>query len=322
MALTPEVEKLLADLPPAAELSQYTPEIARRRLVETAPVVKGGDDRIEIRNFEIEGPNGKIPMRSYIPRIYLEDGQPLPPVAIHLHGGGFVTGSIDLYDANTRDLAARSNCAVVAVGYGLAPEHPFPEGLHDCYAATEWIARNGKTIGVDPSRIAIGGSSAGANLATSVCLMARDQGGPKIAFQFLVNAENLRDIGVDMKLQKQSLAQALSDFREGRYPCIITGWTGRLDPSLTLALAYSSTGSSNFGKIDLGVDQMIDDLQATFDKEERIDLVKEIIATVAEAGPPQIALIRRQSVVLVGPNVEGFEANVSGKPDLRAVSLR
>lgn len=186
MPLNPDVEKLLAALPPESELSQHTPEIARLRLVENAPIVKGGDDLIDIHNFEIDGPNGPIPMRCYIPRGYLTDTQPLPPVAIHFHGGGFVTGSIDLYDANTRDLAARANCAVVAVGYRLAPEHPFPEGLHDCYAATEWVAKHGRTIGVDPDRIAIGGSSAGATLATSVCMMARDQGGPKLEFQFLV----------------------------------------------------------------------------------------------------------------------------------------
>lgn len=135
-------------------------------------------------------------------------------------------------------------------------------------------------------------------------------------------AENLRDIGVTMELRQQSLAQAISDFREGRYPCIITGWTGRLDPSITFSLIYSSTGSSNFGRIDLGVDQMIADLQGTFDMDERIALIQEIVATVADAGPPQIGLLRRQSVVLVGTNVEGYQANVSGKPDLRSVSLR
>ena len=135
-------------------------------------------------------------------------------------------------------------------------------------------------------------------------------------------AENLRDIGITMELRQQTLAQAISDFREGLYPCIITGWTGRLDPSITFSLIYASTGSSNFGHIDLGVDQMITALQGTFDRDARIALVQEIVATVADAGPPQIGLLRRQSVDLIGTNVEGYQANVSGKPDLRSVSLR
>lgn len=186
MPLHPKVRALLDALPADAEMGLHTPEVARRRLAATAPIVTGGDDTMVVRDFEIAGPNGPIPVRSYLPRSYVSGGPVQAPVALHFHGGGFVTGSIDLYDANARDIAAKANCAVLAVGYRLAPEHPFPAGLNDCYAATEWVANEGHTIGLDGSRIAVGGSSAGAALALSVCLMAKDRNGPSIAFQFLI----------------------------------------------------------------------------------------------------------------------------------------
>jgi acetyl esterase len=107
-------------------------------------------------------------------------------VCVYLHGGGWVIGSIESHDAPCRELAARSGCAVVSVEYRLSPETPFPGPVDDCVAATEWIAAHGEELGVDGSRLAIGGDSAGGNLAAVVCQVAKQRGGPAIAAQILV----------------------------------------------------------------------------------------------------------------------------------------
>jgi acetyl esterase len=142
----------------------------------------GPDARVEDR--EIPGPDGPIAVRIFRP-LGAESGRPLP-VLVWFHGGGFVIGSVDGSDADSRHLATLASTAVVSVEYRLAPEHPFPAGAEDCFAATQWVAEHAAEIGVDPTRIAVGGDSAGANLATVVALMARDRGAPRLRFQLLV----------------------------------------------------------------------------------------------------------------------------------------
>jgi acetyl esterase len=122
---------------------------------------------------EISTPSG-IPIRLHRPSA--AEGLPL---LVYLHGGGWTTGSAKEIDALCTALADGAQCAVAAVEYRLAPEHPFPAGLDDCFAATAWLATHG-------SQLAIGGSSAGGNLAAAVALLARDRGGPSLVFQLLV----------------------------------------------------------------------------------------------------------------------------------------
>ncbi|WP_181193735.1 alpha/beta hydrolase [Pontibacter ummariensis] len=110
----------------------------------------------------------------------------LLPVWVYFHGGGFTLGSYDARDNFCKKIAEQSSCLVVSVQYRLAPEHPFPQGLHDCYEATAWLAENASALGGDGSRLAVGGESAGGNFAAAVSLMARDQGGPKILHQTLL----------------------------------------------------------------------------------------------------------------------------------------
>jgi acetyl esterase len=107
-------------------------------------------------------------------------------VLVWFHGGGFVLGSIEVSDVTCRDLAVQAGVVVVSVGYRLAPEHPYPAGLDDCYAALVWVTATAGDLGVDPRRVAIGGDSAGGNLAAVVALAARDRGGPDVRFQLLV----------------------------------------------------------------------------------------------------------------------------------------
>jgi acetyl esterase len=104
---------------------------------------------------------------------------------VYFHGGGWVVGSIDTHDAVAAALAVDLQGLVVSVDYRLAPEHPFPAGLEDCFQATRWVAAEAGTLGVDASRIAVGGDSAGGTLAAGVAMLARDRGGPKLAFQLL-----------------------------------------------------------------------------------------------------------------------------------------
>lgn len=129
----------------------------------------------------ISGPNGPIPIR-----IYASDDSSELPVLVFLHGGGFVLCSIDSHDAICAEIANSSKCMVVSVGYRLAPESKFPIPVEDCYAATKWVSENAAEIGGDHGRIAIAGDSAGGNLAAGVTLMARDRGGPTLAFQLLI----------------------------------------------------------------------------------------------------------------------------------------
>lgn len=119
-------------------------------------------------------------------RIYRPSGEPELPAFVSLHGGGWYSGSIDedVAEAIHRQRCVEGHCIVVAVEYRLAPEHPFPAGLDDVSTVLEWLAGNAARLGVDAERIAVGGSSAGANLAAAAALRARDHG-PALAFQLL-----------------------------------------------------------------------------------------------------------------------------------------
>ena len=134
-----------------------------------------------VEDRRIPGPAGEIPVRIYRP----EGKAPLPAL-VYFHGGGWVIGSIETHDGSCRDLANRAGCVVVSVDYRLAPEHRYPAAAEDCLAATRWVAENAAALGADPKRIAIGGDSAGGNLAAVVALMARDRRGPPLRFQLLI----------------------------------------------------------------------------------------------------------------------------------------
>ena len=129
----------------------------------------------------IRGPGGWLQIRIYHP-----PGEGPHPALIWMHGGGFMFGTLEGVDRKCRALTTRASCVVVSVDYRLAPETKFPGAVEDTYAALEWVAANAAELRVDPTRIAIGGESAGGNLAAAAALAARDRGGPTIAFQLLI----------------------------------------------------------------------------------------------------------------------------------------
>lgn len=161
--------------------SEMTVAEARQWLMDSRPLAGPPEDVWRVEERVIPGPVADIPLRVYTPR----SAAPLPGL-VFFHGGGWVIGNLETVDTPLRALANRSGCVVVSVDYRLAPEHRFPAAAEDCYAATRWAIEEASTIGVDPSRVAVGGDSAGGNLAAVVSQMARDRGGPPLAFQLLI----------------------------------------------------------------------------------------------------------------------------------------
>ncbi len=138
------------------------------------------DLRIDDRTI-CHGDVADVPVRIYWPHA---TDTPLP-VVVFYHGGGFALGTLDTHDPVARAHAIGAEAIVVSVDYRLAPEHPFPAGLDDCWAALQWVGEHAAELGGDPHRIAVAGDSAGGNLAAVVAHLARDNGGPALAFQLL-----------------------------------------------------------------------------------------------------------------------------------------
>ncbi len=141
------------------------------------------DERIEEIERTIPGPDGapEVPIRIYMPKDRTEAG----PGFVNFHGGGFIVGDLEMEHPRCLIMAAEGGAVSVGIDYRLAPENPFPAGVEDCYAALQWVAGHAEELKIDPARITIGGGSAGGNLTAAVALMARDRGGPDVAFQML-----------------------------------------------------------------------------------------------------------------------------------------
>ena len=133
-----------------------------------------------VRNYTVDGPAGGVPVR-----IYTTEGEGPFPVFVYFHGGGWVLGNLDTHDPTCRALTNATDHVVVSVDYRRAPEHPFLAPLEDCYAATRWAVENPGAVHGNPDRI-VGGDSAGGNLAAAVAQVARDRGGPDLAYQVLI----------------------------------------------------------------------------------------------------------------------------------------
>lgn len=184
MQLDPQMKALLDQLASSGGKPFHagSPQEARAGINALIGLVAGPPEQVaKVEDRKIPGPGGQVPIRIYTPA-----GAAPMGALLYFHGGGWVVGDIASHDVLCRSLANGAGCVVVSVDYRLAPEHKFPAAPEDSYAATKWVAENAASLGVDAKRIAVGGDSAGGNLATVVAQMARDRGGPQIKFQLLI----------------------------------------------------------------------------------------------------------------------------------------
>jgi acetyl esterase len=183
MPLDPQVkailEQMAATMPPFETLSveEARTQATQRAAGGTLPTLPVA----EVTNRTIPGPGGDLPVRIYTPK-----GRGPFPLMVFFHGSGFVVCNLDTHDGTCRNLCSAAQCVVVSVDYRLAPEHKFPAGPEDCYAATKWAAAHARELNADASRTVIAGDSAGGNLVAVVALMARDKGGPALSGQLMI----------------------------------------------------------------------------------------------------------------------------------------
>jgi acetyl esterase len=162
-----------------------TPEQAREMYRERRFFTQPSPPAVALaRDLTMPGPAGPVWLRLYRPAASPADSA--LPVLVYYHGGGWVIGDLDTHDTLCRELANGSGCALVSVDYRLAPEHRFPAAVDDSIAALKWLHENAAALHLDAGRMAVGGDSAGGNLAAVVALSARDSGGPALAFQLLI----------------------------------------------------------------------------------------------------------------------------------------
>ncbi len=210
------------DLP---SFDEMTPEFIRSTLTPSPephiPAKKIEDLTLSINKAE-------IPVRIYTPADGEEVSASNSPALVYFHGGGWVMGTIDAYDGLCQDLAGTAGCKVISVDYRMAPEFPYPIPFEDAYYATEWIFNNASTLGIDQSRIAVGGDSAGGNLATAVAIKARQSENFKLMYQMLIypvtnfqfDTESYQKYGSNFFLTKRAMEwfwdQYLPDESAGR----------------------------------------------------------------------------------------------------------
>ncbi len=183
MGIHPGFAPMFAAMEGYLALDWASVPVAQLRLYADNPMATGEPlamARVEELAVPVAG--GSLAARLYVP---VGVGQ-APPLTVFFHGGGWVLGTLDTHDATCRTLANDAGCAVLSVGYRLAPEDRYPTAAEDCYAATRWASDHAARLGIDGARLAVAGDSSGGNLAAAVALMARDRGGPPLRHQLLI----------------------------------------------------------------------------------------------------------------------------------------
>jgi acetyl esterase len=180
MPLASQVIAYLQNRPEETSIENHSPAEVRAAKEAVADAGSPLDLLVATEDRVVPGPAGPLPVR-----IFRTGADGPKPIVLYFHGGGWVIGSLNTHSRPCRGLARRAGCLVVSVDYRLAPEHPFPAGLEDCWAATVWASENAAEIGGDAHKVAVAGDSAGGNLAAVIALRARDRGTP-LAMQVLV----------------------------------------------------------------------------------------------------------------------------------------
>ncbi|WP_436343927.1 alpha/beta hydrolase [Natronorubrum sp. FCH18a] len=174
--LDPQFADVLRDGRVAALPSWHSMSVAKARRVEDEAFSAGDGPPVDgVADRRIDGPAGDVPVRIYWPEASAEETSDPPPALVFCHGGGWVLGTLDSADDLCREFATRVGAVVISVDYRLAPEHPFPAAVEDAWAALEWVRDGAESIGVDPDRLGVAGTSAGGGLAAAVALRARDR---------------------------------------------------------------------------------------------------------------------------------------------------
>lgn len=268
MPIDPIVKGLLDQMAqnPAPKLWELPPKegrgvyLAMNQLLEPQDVPIGRSE-----DMTAPGPAEPIPVRVYTP---MGAGNVVPAL-VYFHGGGFVIGNRDTHDALCRQLANESGFRVVSVDYRLAPEHPFPAAVEDAFAAVQWVEAKAAELGIDPNSIAVGGDSAGGNLAAVVCQLAKAKGSPAISFQLLIypttqaraDTPSMKSFSQGYLLEKQSM--------DWFFDCYIPKGTDLSDPRLSPLLAADLSGLPRAYVVTAGFDPLKDEGRAYADKLNR-----------------------------------------------------
>jgi acetyl esterase len=237
------------------------PFVARRIYRDTRGALSPAAPAVaEARLMFAPGPAGPIAIRAYRP----QGAKPADvlPALVYYHGGGWVIGDLDTHDVVCRQLANGARCAVFSVDYRLAPEARFPAAVDDCVAATQWVAAQAKALAIDPARIAVGGDSAGGNLATVVALAAREAGGPALWYQLLIYPATDQRLGfpsIEKNGEGYLLTKKGMEYFRGHYLPKESEWRDwRASPFLAESLA----GLPPATVLTAGFDPLIDEGRA------------------------------------------------------------
>ncbi len=216
-AYDPDFDEILPLLP--TEIEWGEPEDMEQMRAEMAGFFPNVEPRADVTREDrlVPGPEGAPDVAVRIYRPTDVGDRPLPGV-FEIHGGGFITGNLEMMNGWCDQVAAEFPAVVVSVDYRLAPENPFPAGVEDCYAALSWFAGEAEALGADPGRIAIAGQSAGGGLAAATALLARDRGGPALCFQLLEIPE------LDDRLDTPSMQQ-FTDTPMWNRPNAVVSWS-------------------------------------------------------------------------------------------------
>ncbi len=218
MKLDPDAAEVLEALAARPPLDSLSADEARATYAAGRAATAGPPTPVEIvRDLELPGPAGPIPARLYRPAP--ETAGPLPAL-VYYHGGGWVIGGLDSHDGLCRRLAAGSGCTVISVDYRMGPEHRFPAAVEDAEAAARAVHAQADELGVDPERLAVGGDSAGGNLAAVAAIAFRDGGGPPLRWQLLIYPAT--DFAMDTPSQREFaeghfLTESLQRWFHGHY---------------------------------------------------------------------------------------------------------
>ena len=206
---------------------------ARRALLRQARLVGGTQPVGETRDLEVPGAVGPVPARLYVPRSQVGSDRTDWPLLFFVHGGGMMYGDLDSHDPLCRFLAERADVRVLSVDYRLAPEHPYPAAVDDCWASFQWVSEHSELVGADPDRIAVGGDSAGGYLSAVTAILAAESGVP-VRHQLLIYpVTNMAEQSESRRLFGEGfyLTAAFIDLAETSY---LTDTDDRRDPRVSV----------------------------------------------------------------------------------------